>query len=807
MAQVMDDITVLDFTWGMAGGIATMVLSDFGAEVIKLEPPKGDPFRVFPAALQWNRGKKSVILDLKTPEGRKQAQGLAQMADVVIESFRPGGAERLGIGYETLSAQRSDLVYCSLTGFGPRGPYAHYKGYEGVVAAKLGRMMAFAQQSNREGPNYGAVQVASHSAAMALVRGVIAALMVRDKTGQGQKVETSLLQAFTPYDLRDWIMWQMMIKFPERFPEDPWARFLPTPGYLPARTKDGRWIQLANIVDRLFRASIHAIDLDFVFEDPRFKTAPMLMEEDWETLREMILARIQEKTLEEWMDIFVNDTADVAAEPFLTAQEGMDHPQIVYNGNIQEVQDPSVGRMRQLGPLVQLSETPGSLKGPAPDRGQHTDAVLSRLNGAKSEALAHSSLPSPSHPLEGVTVLDLTTVIAGPLGCCMVTELGARTIRIETPEGDWVRRNQHGIMVHRTMAGAEGLCLNLKTTEGQEIIHKLVQKADVLVHNMRPGAPERAGIGREQLWEINPNLIYVYAAGYGDSGPHSRRPAMHPIGGAVCGGVMAQMGQGTLPPPEQHLTMEEIKDVSRKLYRSNQANPDQSASMAISVAVLLGLYARERTGKAQYIVSTMIGANAYANADDFFWYEGKPPRQLPDADGYGLHALYRLYRAGDGWVFLACPFEGEWTALCRAIDRLDLLEDPRFANAESRGKHDEELVRELAGVFATREPLEWEKLLTDADVACVEANDRGTFHFFAEDPHVQANGFTTEVDGPRLGAFWRYSPVINFSRTPGKVGPGILKGQHTRPLLRELGYSEEQVLVLKDLGVVDWVEE
>ena len=120
MAQVFDGITVLDFSRGMPGSIATMVMSDFGAEVIKVEPPGGDPFRDWPGSIQWNRGKKSVILDLKAAEGREKVRRLAQHADVVIENFRPGVTERLGIGYEELSATRPDLVYCSPHRFRPQ---------------------------------------------------------------------------------------------------------------------------------------------------------------------------------------------------------------------------------------------------------------------------------------------------------------------------------------------------------------------------------------------------------------------------------------------------------------------------------------------------------------------------------------------------------------------------------------------------------------------------------------------------------------------------------------------------------------
>ena len=806
MTQVFEGITVLDFTRGMAGSITTMVMSDFGAEVTKVEPPGGDLFRGWPGAIQWNRGKKSVILDLKTPEGREKVQRLAQQADVVIENFRPGVTKRLGIDYEELSANRPELVYCSLTGFGSKGPYARYKGYEGVVAAKSGRMMMFSGQNRRDGPNFVAVQGASHSAAMALIRGVIAALYVRNRTGQGQKVETSLLQTITPLDHIGWIQAQATKMDPETYPGDQYiALGRPNPtGYLAARTKDGRWIQLGNIVERLFRAMMGYLDMSSIYEDPRFKKAPEVTDEDRVALERLMLQSVQKKTLEEWMDTFVNQTADVAAEPYTAAEEGMNHPQIAHNGQIRNVEDPRLGKTRQLGPLVLMSETPGSPKGPAPAPGQHTEEVLEHLDGAKRKTPNGASSPLPRYPLEGIMVLDLGTVINGPLGCSLLTELGARVVRVEAPDGDYIRQSLGGLSVHRTMAGTEGLCLNLKTPEGQEIIHKLAAKADILLHSMRPGAPERTGIGYEQLSKINPRLVYFYAGGYGSTGPHSHRPSMAPIPGAVCGGAMTQIGRDTLPPPGQDLTIEEIQELSRKLGRANDGSNDHNASMVNSVAMLLGLYAMERTGKGQYIESNMLGANAYANANDFFWHMGKPSRRLPDPDGYGLTALYRLYPAQSGWVFLACPFEDEWRALCQTIGRPDLLDDPRFTTGEARELHDAALGEELERLFATKEPLEWEILLTAADVACVRAEDRGMYYFYNEDVHVQGNGFITEVETTRLGKFWRYSPLLKFSHTGSKAGPGVLKGEHTQAILQELGYSEEEIRQFKEGGVVDW---
>jgi len=808
MAQVFDGITVLDFTRGMPGGIATMVMSDFGAEVIKVEAPSDEKFRKSPGAIQWNRGKKSVILDLKTSQGREKAHKLAQFSDVVIESFRPGVTQRLGIDYANLGANHPELVYASLTGFGSEGPYASYKGYDAVVAAKTGRMMMFSGQTTREGPNYVAVQGVCHSAATALIRGITTALYLVEKTGQGQMVETSMLKTVTTYDHISWIHGQMIAKDPETHPPDPRmgiGRPNPT-GYLPARTRDGRWIQLGNIVERLFRSMMHSLELDFLYDDPRYKTAPFLAEEHVASLERMMLEKIQEKTLDDWMDLFAGEASDVAAEPYMTSEAALDHPQILHNGHVGTVHRSDVGEMRQLGPMVIMAETPGSAKGPAPELGEHNDEVLARLGTVTKPAAKGTPNPMPQTALEGITLLDLGTVINGPLGCALMAELGARVIRVEALEGDWGRQGLQGISVQRTMAGSEGVCLNLKTSEGQEIMHKLVATADMLLHSMRPGAPERTGIGYEQLTKINPNLIYLYAGGYGSTGPYSHRPSMAPIAGAVSGGGVAQMGRDAFPPPEQPMTIDEIIAVSTQLKRANDGTADHTTAMVNSVGLVLGLYARERTGKAQYVESTMIAANAYANADDFYWHRCKESRRLPDRDGYGLDALYRLYRAKGGWVFLACLFEEEWQALCRTIGRPDLLEDTRFSTRTAREKYDDALIEELAGVFSAREPLTWEKLLTDADVACVKAEDRGMYHFFNEDSHVRENGFLQQVEATRHGEFWRYAPVVGFSATGGKAGPAPLKGEHTRPVLKELGYTDGQIQDYKQRGIVDWEE-
>ena len=807
MKQLLDGIRVLDFTQGMAGSIATMVMSDFGAEVVKIEPPEGDPYRASPSAAQWNRGKKSAVFDLSQEGARRRVKALARSADAVFETFVPGDAEKMGVDYDSLSAENPGLVYVSITAFGADGPYARYRPYEAVVSAKCGRYMAFAGQNDREGPNYGAVQVGSHAAAMAAVRGAVAALAVRDRTGRGQRVETSILRAVSYYDLMQWLVWQMMIKFPENFDDPSVIASRPTPiQYLPVRSKDGRWLQLANLMERLFVAEIHAIGLGDMLNEPRYANAPHLDDDAREEMRERILARMEERTLDEWMDLFVNAAGDVAAEPFMTSTEALDHPQMADIGLVQPVEDPTLGPMRQLGPLFHLDAAPPAIRGPAPALGKHTAEILAELDTRPPTApkTPKTAARTPKTPLEGVTVLDLSTVIAGPLAGSLLAEMGARVIRIETLAGDWMRNAYDGLASNRTMAGTEGLSIDLKTEDGRGVLNRLLPRADVVIHNMRPGAPERVGIGIEQVRALRPDAVYVYIGGYGSTGPYSHRPAMHPIGGAVGGGVMAQIGRGGLPPEDAALTMSELRAVSRRLGRANEVNPDPNTSMVAATAVVMALYARQRFGGPQYAETTMIAANAYVNADDFFDYEGKPPRAIQDADGCGLDALRRLYRTSDGWAFLMCPFEDEWERLCRALGRPDFLRKPEFADAAARFAHDGALASELAAIFAQKPAREWERVLTAADVGCVQAEDRGMYHFFAEDPHVERGGLTVEVTHPRFGDFWRYAPILEFSDMASVAGPGIARGEHTVPILKELGYDEPQIHAMRAAGALDW---
>src|SRR3990172_9215649 len=193
MSGACAGLRVVDFSFWMAGPLATMVLADNGADVIKVEPPEGDPARDLPAFQTWNRGRQSVVVDLKTGEGQARALALLCDADIAVISFRPGVAERLGVGYEQVRSLNARCVYVAITGYGERGASAGLKGYEALVSAKSGRMAAFERIADRDGPVYPAVPCASFAGAMFAVQGVLAALHRRRETGLGQRGSVSLL--------------------------------------------------------------------------------------------------------------------------------------------------------------------------------------------------------------------------------------------------------------------------------------------------------------------------------------------------------------------------------------------------------------------------------------------------------------------------------------------------------------------------------------------------------------------------------------------------------------------------------------
>src|SRR4051794_429260 len=388
MPSVLEGIRVLDLSTGPVGGMATMILGDFGADVVKIEPPGGDRFRSLAAAPLWLRGKRSVTLDLAAAAGRDRLHELVAQTDVLVVAGPPSRARRWGVDADAALARRPDLVHCSITGWGPAGPLAEVPGYDGAIAARSGRMLAFERQLRRGGPVFAAVPVAAHVTTQGAVQGILAGLIARLGGGGGQRVETSLLQGVLPFDLVELLLVEMAERSGLVAPNIlAMGGDLPTLNYHPVRTKDGRWIQCGNLLEHLLLAFLEATDLlDEMLADGRFIEPPGNWDEATvEAARDLILLRLQERTADEWMDIF-RTNGNVAAEPYLTTAEALHHPDIEGAGDIVTIDDPVHGPVRTIGAIGELTETPAVIGRPPPPAGQHTSEVLAEWTGASRPA-------------------------------------------------------------------------------------------------------------------------------------------------------------------------------------------------------------------------------------------------------------------------------------------------------------------------------------------------------------------------------------------------------------------------------------
>jgi crotonobetainyl-CoA:carnitine CoA-transferase CaiB-like acyl-CoA transferase len=793
MSEIFASIRVIDLTQGMAGALATMILADYGAEVIRLEPPDGDPMWEHPAYLLWNRGKKSVAFDWSTEAGRTRALQLARSADVFIESLRPGEAERLGIGYQDAQTGNAALIYYSLSAFGQEGPYKNLKPHDGIINAKSGRMRDQVGWQRGRRPTFRAVNDVAYHTAMFTLQAIIAALRVRLMTGQGQKLEGSLLTGVTAPN-NAWRRFEGQTLPPDLYPgetskeaasrgelvadrheSDPYTA---TPNQLCTQCKDGRWIMHSHTQQDLFDVWIDTIGFGWIREDPRFRDAPRFANQDDRiALNLMIVEKMREKTSVEWREIYRRHP-DCAGEIMQSTQEAIHHVQFAANGHLISIDDPRVGAMQQVGPFAKMSATPAVIARPAPRPGQHTDAVLAELPRAAPQV--RPSGGRPSRPLDGLTIIEAASWLAAPFSGALLADLGARVIKVEPLSGDPFRKMPNNENMIRAFQGKENVALNLKAPAGLAIFYELLKRADVFMHNFRPGVPERLRIDYKTLKELKPDLVYVYAASYGSLGPDSLRAAFNPTMGAFSGNSVFQSGEGNIPKGDQ--------------------SPDPIAGSGVATGIMLGVAARLLTGKGQYIETSMMNSNVYCNSDDAFDYAGKPARRVPGKEQLGLEATYRLYETAQGWVFLAAPFDGEFAALCRAIDRQDLLHDSRYANWAARLDHQSELGTELQIVFKTRPASDWEAFLTAADVGCVRADGPGHVRFLHEDPHTQAIGFMTPtrsrafLDKAPDGRYWRHAPLVKFSETPCEAGkPYEGLGSHTYSVLQELGYDRAAI--------------
>ncbi|MEB3100094.1 CaiB/BaiF CoA transferase family protein [Ferviditalea candida] len=390
--------------------------------------------------------------------------------------------------------------------------------------------------------------------------------------------------------------------------------------------------------------------------------------------------------------------------------------------------------------------------------------------------------------LEGVRILDLTRVLAGPYASMVLSDLGAEIIKIETPgSGDDSRgygpflngESGYFMSVNRNK---KSLTLNLKTEEGKQIFFELLKDADVIMENFRPGTMEKLGLAYEELEKANPGIIYAACSGFGHSGPYSQKAAYDIIVQAMSG-MMSITGTPGGPPT-----------------RTGASIGDITAGLFTAIGILSALFHRMQTGQGQKVDVAMLDGQVaiLENAVARYFATGKSPE--PIGNRHPSITPFSVFSASDGYLIIAAGNDYLWSKWCEAVDRIDLEEDPRFKTNSDRTEHWEQLETIMNDVIGTKTVEEWLELFERNGIPSGPINN---LEKVVQHPQVLAREMIVYQDHPVAGRVMMPGIPIKLSKTPGEItAPAPLLGEHTQSILTNLGYTDDEICRLKELGVI-----
>lgn len=739
MAGVLDGIRVIDFGQYIAGPMAAMLLGDQGADVIRVDPP-GGPRWDTPANATWNRNKRSIVLDLKQDADRDTARQLIAGADVVIENFRPGVMDRLGVGAAAVTAANPRLIYCSLPGFGADDPRAQVRAWEGVLGAATGAYRMHGGRIEGERPVYTVIPYSSAYGAFLCAVSVAMALNARARSGQGQRVEIPLYDAtFSVVGARGLLVNGQPV--PE--PAFNWSRQLPC--------KDGRWFMyVAN--NKRFEAFIKHIGMD-QWRDAKLPPAELAQKFD-EVMRT--------RTAKEWEDI----VADIGSEGVIchSSAEWLQHPQALESKIIADYDDPLLGRFRGPGINARLSVTPGTVRRPRPKNDEHRTEILKAVTAGRPAPVADGNEVLRA-ALQGVKVVDLCIVLAGPTCGRTLAEFGADVVKIDSPHVRTVLRHNDINRAKRS------ILIDLKTSEGLDIFWKLVDQADVVLQNFRTGVAEKLGIDYQRVRARRPDIVYGSMNTFGHLGPYAGRPGHEQLGQAVSG---MQVRYGSAKP-------------ATAPFAAN----DYGTGLMACYGVALALLHRRRTGEGQFVDSALAYTATMLQSALLQNYPGKQWNEPHGQEALGSGPLHRMYQAADGWLFLGAR-DGD-LARCAAL-------------ADLASRQGAELERELEARLRSRKVADWVALLNASGVGAHRVVPSLTE--LMTDPLVVARSLAITREHEGFGPITTTAPGMRLSRTPVSAGrPAAKPGSDAASVLADIGMGGElQRLIRAGAVAVDGVK-
>lgn len=821
---------VIDFGQYIAGPLAAMLLADQGAEVIRVDPPTGPKWQN-PANAVLNRGKKSITLDLKQPADVEIARSLILSADAVIENFRPGVMDRLGLGARWARAANPNLVYLSLPGFPTSDARrSGWRAWEGVVNAATShyRDTGYRTKLIENRPVYTALPMASYYAGIQGAFAVALGLLRRATAGGGTQFEVPLSNAsVSPLGFMALSMqstperYQVVGSMPLEIGRTEFDALRARGDYAAMAEIYGRWrlpfwfnyrcaddrllfvcasltgIHMDRLIEMLDLAEIlddMGMTRDNLYEDlgvrieKNVHTPNKWSEADRTTVRNLMADRFATRPAQEWEEIL--GAAGIPCSMQRTTEEYVRESWVRKSNLMCQVATPDFGEMWQPN---RLFYAPGKgmghrrLQSPRcldSDRAEVLASLECELAALEPIEAAHDLSDAP---LQGIRVLDFTNVISGPTCGRTLAECGAEVIKVDRPELTH-QPDTTIILGCDVNRGKRSLLLDLKVPEARDVVDRLVRSADAIILNGPDAVIERLGLSFDQLKAVNPQIVVCQVTAFGSPGENagwSGRQGYDEVVQATSG-ISLRFGGPNDP-----------------LLHGSASCLDYSTGYCAALGIVLGLLNRQATGAGSHVCTSLALAAQFAQLPYCFDYDGRGDWTEPQGqDAIGTGPLDRIYKTSDGWIFLSHP-ESESDGLL-AISDLGLRGDESLS----------ELEKSLESVFPSKSAAEWEVILNTmnvgahrlwslAELQVVNVRDVDRPEYFVDSDADDAPVFLrfdheigTTVE--QLASSWLRSDACRLRM--GRAAPRY--GADTAAILAELGYGSEELGSLLRSGAV-----